>query len=62
MVTIEIQDLAGDAYRGESCVRYWAPYVVRPYDVTGLSGPDSRVAYRVAARQFIKLPHHCRKG
>ena len=64
MVTIEVSDIAGDAYKGESCVRYWAPYIVRPYDPTGAYVHDmrDRVAYRVAARQFIKLPHPCRKG
>lgn len=65
MVTVEISEIAGDAYRGESCVRFWTPYIVRPYDPTGAYVHDmsDRVAYRVAARQFIKLPHHCsRKG
>lgn len=56
MVTVEVREIAGEAYAGMLVARFWAPYIVRPYDPTGLTSGDSRVAYRVAARNFLKLP------
>jgi len=57
MVTIEVQELAGDAYAGEYVARFYVPRVVTPYDTSGanVESLDARVRYAVGARQFLKL-------
>lgn len=56
MITVELCELAGNAYKREHVARFWAPFIVRPYDPTGQASPHERAAFRVAARQFIKFP------
>jgi hypothetical protein len=58
MVTIQVEQLAGEAYGGEYVARFYTPRVVTPYDTTGanVESLDARVRYGVTARQYFK-PH-----
>jgi len=58
MLTVDVQELAGESYSGEYVARFYVPRVVTPYDTTGanVESLDARVRYGVGARQYFK-PH-----